>query len=104
MARSATTRRPADRRTGQPDRSAPRHHPVDDARLPPSGIGIAGDGALLPAATTAPDQEGQPVSIPDNPWAALSEADRQRFGRHFSRLLLLAVRSSARISAQEALR
>jgi hypothetical protein len=57
----------------------------------------------LPAAPTTPDQEGQPVNTPDNPWAALSQADRQRLGRYFSRLLLLAVQSPACNPAQEAL-
>jgi hypothetical protein len=44
------------------------------------------------------------VNEEGNPWAALPEADRQRLGRHFSRLLLLAVRSSTRIPVQETFR
>jgi hypothetical protein len=104
VARSPTPRRPADRHTGQSDRSALRHLPIDDAMPTPSGRFSAGDGAPLPTATTAPDQETQAVNEEDNPWAALPEADRQRLGRHFSRLLLLAARSSARIPVQEAFR
>jgi hypothetical protein len=101
VARSTATRRPADRHTGHPDRSAARHLPTDDAVPSPSGDCPAGDGSPLAKATTASDQEAQGVSADGNPWAALPEADRQRLGRHFSRLLLLAVRSSARTLAQE---
>ena len=104
MARSATTRRPADRCTGHPDGSALRHLCSDEAMPTSSGGFPAGDGVPLPTATTAPDQEAQALNNEDNPWAALPEADRQRLGRHFSRLLLLAVRSPARIPVQETLR
>jgi hypothetical protein len=97
MARSATPRRPADRRAGQPDRSALRHLCLDEARSTPSGDFSAGDGTTLPTPPTTPDQEAQALNHEGNPWAALPEADRQRLGRHFSRLLLLAVQSSAHI-------
>jgi hypothetical protein len=44
------------------------------------------------------------MSLPNNnPWAALPEAERQRLGRHFSRLLLLAVQLSAPAPEQETL-
>jgi hypothetical protein len=39
-----------------------------------------------------------------DPWATLPEAERQRLGRHFSRLLLLAVRSSASGPSEETCR
>ena len=104
MARSPTPRRSADRHTGQSDRSALRHLPSDDAMPTPSGRFPAEDGKPLPTAPTAPDQETQAVNEEDNPWAALPEADRQLLGRHFSRLLLLAVRSSTRIPVQETFR
>jgi hypothetical protein len=103
MARSATPRRPADRRTGQPDRSPLRHLCIHEAMPSPSGGCSAGDGATVPTAPTASDQKTQALNPEDNPWAALPEADRQRLGRHFSRLLLLAVRSSARNPVQETL-
>ncbi len=96
MARSATARRPARCRTGQSHRSGPRHLPSDDAAFTSASSDPAGDGAPVPTLTTAPDQGPPSVSAPDNPWSALAEADRQRLGRHFSRLLLLAVQSSAR--------
>jgi hypothetical protein len=104
VARSATTRRPTDCHTGHPDRLIAGHIPLNDATLTASGGRIAGDGSPLPSVTTASDQEAEPVNAPDNPWAALSEADRQRLGRHFSRLLLLAVRLSARAPTQETFR
>jgi hypothetical protein len=96
MARSPTSRRSADCRTGQAHRSGARHIPHDDTSSTPASSDPAGDGAPVPTLTTAPDQGPQSVSAPDNPWVALAEADRQRLGRHFSRLLLLAVQSSAR--------
>jgi hypothetical protein len=43
------------------------------------------------------------MSPSNNLWAALPEAERQRLGRHFSRLLLLAVQSSASVPEQETL-
>jgi hypothetical protein len=104
VARSAATRWSAERSTGHPDRSSSRHILGDDDGFSASGIHIGGDGSPLPAATPEPDQEGRPVSTQDNPWAALSEADRQRLGRHFSRLLMLAVRSAAHNYEQETLR
>lgn len=97
MARSATARRPTNRRTGRPDRSALRHLCSNEAMPTPSGRFSTGDGATVPTATAAPDQETPALNHQDNPWAALPEADRQRLGRHFSRLLLLAVQSSTRI-------
>jgi len=55
----------------------------------------------MPTLATTPDQGPPSVSAPDSPWSALAEADRQRLGQHFSRLLLLAVQSSARTLAPE---
>lgn len=104
MARSPTARRTADCRTGQSHRPGARHISRDDTSFTPASSDPAGDGAPVPTLTTAPDQEPQPVSVPDNPWAALAEADRQRLGRHFSRLLLLAVQSSARTPEPETYR
>ncbi len=101
MARSATPQRPADRRTGYPDGSTRGHFCLDAAR-PASASGLsAGDGAAVPTATATLDQKTQALNHEDNPWAALPEADRQRLGRHFARLLLLAVRSSPRIPVPE---
>jgi hypothetical protein len=104
VARFATPRRPTDHHTGHPDRLIAGHIPLDDATLTASGERLAGDGSPLPSVATASDQEAQPLSAQDNPWTALPEADRQRFGRHFSRLLRLAVQSSSRAPTQETFR
>jgi hypothetical protein len=104
MARSPTAQRPTDCRTGQSHRPAARHIPSNDPPFTPASGGPAGDGAPVPTLTTTPHQEPQSVSAQDNPWAALAEADRQRLGRHFSRLLLLAVQSSAPSPEQETCR
>ena len=41
------------------------------------------------------------MSTGNDPWAALPESDRQRLGRQFSRLLLLAVRLANHTPEQE---
>jgi hypothetical protein len=104
VARSTTTRRSTYRRTGYPNRSGVRHLPVDDAIPTASGGGPAGNGAALPTVTTASDQKAQAMSDEYDPWVALPEAERQRLGRHFSRLLLLAVRSTASGPSEETCR
>lgn len=100
MARSATSRRPANRRIGRLDRSADRDVPLDSATPTPPTGSAPGDGAALPTAPPTEDQT-QAMSTGNDPWAALPESDRQRLGRQFSRLLLLAVRLANHTPEQE---
>ncbi len=103
MARSQTSRRPAHRRTGQLDRPAGQLVPFDASSPTPFGNGTTGDSTPVPESSATPDQGPQPLSPQINPWAELPEAERQRLGRHFSRLVLLAIQSSVPASAKETL-
>lgn len=103
MARPTTSRRPQRGRPRQIDRPARGH-------LPPGG----GSSLAVPA---GPDRDDPAVPAPGQPrtaeapagapvtevtatslWSQLSAADRDRLGRHFSRLLVRAARSTATTS------
>ena len=96
MARPATPRRPADRRTGRLDRPGRRHVPRDLGPSPAAGSGSDADGPPVPA-TPVHSTEEQPSSAltPDSFWALLPAADRERLGLRLSRLVLKAVRPPA---------
>ena len=93
MARLATARRPADRRTGDLDRPSRRFLPDDTGRPAPAGPRPAADGSALPA---TPAQAIEPTPTeglnPDTFWALLPTAEREEFGLRLSRLVLKAAR------------
>ena len=93
MARLATARRPADRRTGGLDRPSRRFLPADTGRPAPAGSRPAADGPTLPG---APTQAIEPTPAeglnPDAFWALLPAAEREKFGVRLSRLVLRAAR------------
>jgi hypothetical protein len=94
MARLATARRPADRRTGGLDRPSRRFLPADTGRPAPAGPRPAADGSALSA---APTQTIEPTPAeaglsPDAFWALLPAAEREQFGVRLSRLVLKAAR------------
>lgn len=93
MARLATARRPADRRTGGLDRPSRRFLPTDTQWSAAAGSRPAADGSTLPA---APAQASEPTPAaglsPDAFWALLPAAERETFGVRLSRLVLKAAR------------
>jgi hypothetical protein len=92
MARPATARRPADRRTGRLDRPAQRHVPHDPEPTPAPGSEPAADGAPVPTASVHPPEQGSNALVTSNSfWALLPAADRERLGLRLSRLVLKAV-------------
>jgi hypothetical protein len=93
MARPATSRRPAGRRTRRLDRPTRRHVPRDSERSPAGGSGLAADGAPVPATPVrSAEEEAADAVTPDLFWALLPPADRERLGLRLSRLVLKAVR------------
>ena len=93
MARPATPRRQADRRTSRLDRPARRHLPRDPASPPVAGSGAAADGSPVPATPgRSVQEEASEVVTPDSFWTLLPPADRERLGLRLSRLVLKAVR------------
>jgi hypothetical protein len=102
MARPATPRRPADRRTSCLDRPGRRHVPRDPEPSPAVGSGLAADGPPLPA-TPVRSAEEEPIAVvtPDSFWTLLSPADRERLGLRLSRLVLKAVRTPAPHPAED---
>lgn len=102
MARPATPRRPADRRTGRLDRPGRRHVPLDLGSSPAAGSGPAADGPPLPATAVHPvEEEPAAVVTPASFWALLPAADRERLGLRLSRLVLKAVRPPAPHSEED---
>jgi hypothetical protein len=93
VARPATPRRPAGRRTGHLDRPTCRPAP-DDPRAPAApGAGPTADGPHLPAAPNQPiDQETLAELTPTAFWALLPATERKRLGLRLSQLVLKAVR------------
>jgi hypothetical protein len=103
MARPATPRRPADRRTGRLDRSAQRHIPRDSEPTSAPGSEPAADGAPVPTAPVHPAEEAANALVtPNSFWALLPAADRERLGLRLSRLVLKAVRPPTFHSEEDA--
>jgi hypothetical protein len=95
MARLASARRPKDGRSRCLDRPARRYLP--DGPGSPSAVGPrpAPDGGALPATPGhSPAGETAASVTPDNCWASLPAAERERFGMRLSRLVLRAVWTS----------
>jgi hypothetical protein len=93
MARPATPRRPADRRTSRLDRPDRRPLPSDPELPTAAGAGSATDGSPVPTTPgRSAEEEGTDVMTPDTFWLLLPPADRERLGLRLSRLVLKAVR------------
>jgi hypothetical protein len=90
MARPATPRRPAGRRTGRLDRPAPRPGPTNPGPTAAPDPGPGADGPHLPAVAT--HQATIAEVIPAACWALLPADERERLGRRLSQLVLKAVR------------
>lgn len=93
MARPATPRRPAGRRTGRLDRRARRHVSTDSGPTAAPDAGPLADGPHLPATPGHPiNQEAIAELTPPAFWALLPPTERERLGLRLSQLVLKAVR------------
>ena len=101
MALTATGRWPAHCRAGNLDRSVVRDGSKVNSSSNLTTDIPACDGSLQSEAASPQKRQSKKLSPNDNLWTALPEAERQRLGRLFSRLLLFAVRLSAHLSDQE---
>jgi hypothetical protein len=103
MARPATSRRSADRRTSRLDRPGLRHLPRDPGPSPATGAGFAAAGSPVPATPVcSAEEEPAGVMTPDSFWALLSPTDREQLGLRLSRLILKAVRPPTSRSEEDA--
>lgn len=93
MACSTIARRATGRRTGSLDRPAWQHLPIAREPTATSCSGAAAIGPTVSASPARPADEGMSSEpTPVGCWHLLPEAERERFGLRFSRLVLKALR------------
>ena len=94
MARTSTARRPTGNGTGTLDRPLRQHIPIDRESTAASGSGPGAVGPVVSATAVHPVLEGAITEVtPAGFWALLPEAERERLGLRFSRLVLKALRT-----------
>jgi hypothetical protein len=93
VACTATARRSTGRNAGSLDRPARRHISTVLKSIAAAGSGVATAGPIVSASPPrALDERTNPEMTPTRCWALLPEAERERLGLRFSRLVLKALR------------
>jgi hypothetical protein len=93
VACTATTRRPTGRNAGPLDRPTRRHISTVLKSIAAAGSGVTTTGPIVSAPPPhARDKRTNPEMTPAGFWALLPEAERERLGLRFSRLVLKALR------------
>jgi hypothetical protein len=94
VARSSIARRPAGDRTGTLDRPFRKHVPIDIESTAATGSGLGAAGPMVSTHAVHPVLEEAITEVtPASFWALLPEAERERLGLRFSRLVLKALRT-----------